>query len=191
MADLTLASSSDVAAQLGRALTSEETARVDALLEKASGLFRKRSGQTFTPGQSLVRLKVNGGLVRLPESPVVDVISVTDDDSTPIEYTLFGQTITLCRRSDRFVRVDYKHGSDTVPDLVRVTVAEVVARVLRIAPGAMTGLSQFQKTDGPFSRGGTYAPWAVGGQLMLSPDDISTALLFRAPHSGNLIVQTP
>jgi len=196
MAVVQLASSTDVAEALGRDLTSDEEARVGAILDKASELFRRRSGQQFTPGTSLVRLKVNGGKVYLPQRPVVSVDSVTDDDGNAIEHTLFGQWLTTCLSSHRFVRVTYSHGAEEVPDLVRLCIAEIAAKVLSISPKARAGITQGTTTTGPFTDTETYATWAIGGQTMLAPDDDKFALSYRlkvptvwvpsapAPYSG-------
>lgn len=183
----TLASSADVAALLGRDLTSSEMEQVDALLVQASALFRKVAGRDFTPGRFKNRLKVNGGEVRLPNTPVTVVHSVTDDDGNPIDFKAFGSTLTTCLRSHRFVRVDYEGGGD-VPELVTSTVAGMVTRLFNVDARAKAGMSQFQETTGPFSEGGTFASWAVGGQLMLAPADAAVAQSYRAPRLSNTVV---
>ncbi len=176
-------------AALGRDLTPQEQSQVASKLAKASELFRNAAGRDFTPGRKTSRLKVNGGEVRLPQTPVTAVHSVTDDDGNPIEWTnLFGATLTVPLLSHRFVRVDYSFGADEVPKLVTETVAEMVARVFDVDKRAKAGLSQYQKTTGPFSEGGTFASWAVGGQVMMSPADQAVAASFRAPRLSNTVV---
>lgn len=179
MAVVQLATSADVKAALGRDLTPSETARVGAILDKASELFRRRSGQMFTAGSSVVRLKVNGGRVCLPQRPVVSVASVTDDRGDAVEYDLSGQWLTVPLLSHEFVTVDYSHGG-TVPDVVRLAVADLARRVLLVHQDASTGVSQRSETTGPFTESQTFAAWAVGGQTMLSPDDVALADSFRA-----------
>lgn len=188
MAVTQLASAADVKAALGRDLTSDESARVGAILDKASELFRLRSGQQFTSGTSDVRLKSNGGIVRLVQRPVVSVESVTTDDGAPVAFELVGSSLHTNLRSHEFARVQYTHGG-TVPDLVRLTVAEIAKKVLAVPADARSGLSQFSRTDGPFTDSGTYAAWAVGGQTMLSPDDAAIADSFRV-RGGSVIVQS-
>lgn len=183
-----LASDTDVAGALGRDLTPSEVVQVQAKLVQASELFRNAANRTFTPGRKTVRLKVNAGEVRLPESPVVTVHSVTDDDGTAIEHTLFGVTITVPRCSARFVRVDYSFGSADVPALARETVAAMVARVMDVDKLAKAGLSQFQTTTGPFTDGGTFATWAVGAQVLMAPADIVAAESFRPPRVPSTVV---
>ena len=189
MAIVQLATSTDVAASIGRALTALETARVGAILDKASELFRDRSGQRFAPGTSTVRLKVNAGRVYLPQHPVVAVTTVTDDDGTAVEYTLLDQWLTLERRSDQFVNVSYSHGG-TVPELVRLTIADIARKVLTIDPSAATGMSQHSRTTGPFTEYAMYATWAIGGQTMLAPDDNAIADTFKV-RVPNVIVSIP
>jgi len=182
-----LASIDDVESLLGRDLTSSEALQAPALIKQASELFRNSAGRSFTPGRFTNRLKVNGGEVRLSNSPVTLVHSVTDDDGNPIEYTVYGSTLTTCLRSHRFVRVDYEGGGD-VPDIVTSTVAGMVARLFNVDARAKAGMVQFQKTAGPFSEGGTFAAWAVGGQLMMSPNDVAVAQQLRAPRLPNTTV---
>lgn len=179
MAVVQLASSADVADALGRALTSDETARVDAILDKASELFRLESGQYFTAGTSTVRLRAVDSKVELEQRPVVSVTSVTDDDGVAVVYELSQSTLKLTDVTPgQFVQVEYTHGG-VVPDLVRLTVAEVAKKVLSIAPKAVAGVVQHSETTGPFTDSDTYATWAQGGQTMLAPADVAIARKFR------------
>jgi len=186
-----LATSEDVVAALGRALTDSEAAQAEAALRQASELFRTAAGRQFTPGRKLTRLKVNGGEVRLPQSPVTEVHSVTTDDGAPLSYRSFQSTICVDLLSHRFVRVDYSFGDAIIPELVAGTVAGMVARVFSLDGRAKAGLTQYQTTTGPFSGGGTFAAWAVGGQIMLAPADIAIARSFRAPRLSNTVVHRP
>lgn len=178
MAVTQLASVDDVEEAFGRDLTSVESARVGAILDKASELFRLASGQQFTAGQSEVRVKVNGGRVFLRQSPVVEVLSVTDDAGHDVPFTLFKQWLTVPKISHEFVIVDYSHGGD-VPDLVRLTIADVARQILSIDKNAVQGMTQQSETAGPFTGQSTYATWAQGGATRLAPDDIAVARSFR------------
>jgi len=185
-----LASAADVATALGRSLTPAELLRVGPILDKASELFRRQSGQQFTAGTSTVRLKVNGGRVYLTQAPVVSVATVVDDDAVAVTYTRAGQWLTVeDLTSADFVTVTYTHGGD-VPDLVRLTIAEIGAKVLSVDPKARAGVSQFAHSEGPYSESGTYATWAVGGQTMLAPADVAIANSYR-PKVPTVWVQTP
>lgn len=185
-----LASSEDVAAHLGRSLTAAEDDRVGGILAKASALFRRTSRQDFTEGESTVRLKVNGGEVRLEQIPAVAVSEVADDKGIDIDHELAGQRLTVTRNgcplaSHEFVTVTYTHGA-TVPDLVRETIAEIAAKVLRIDPKAAAGITTTTHAAGPFSESDTYAGWALGGTTMLSPSDQELALSYR--YKGTQVI---
>lgn len=191
MAVVQLASPEDVVRLLGRGLTSEEAARVDGILDKASELFRRRSGQKFTPGTSLVRLKVTANYVDLPQRPVASVQSVTLDvaGGAAVAYDLFQSRLTLHGvHAGTMVRVAYTHGSDTVPDLVRLTIADVARKVLLIDPNATTGVTQYSETTGPFTEQSTYATWAQGGETRLSPEDNAIADSFRVKNYGSILL---
>ena len=178
MAVYQLASQEDVEAVLGRVLTSAEAARVDAVLDKLSELFRRESGQQFTPGSSTVRLKVNAGRVYLPQTPLDEIVSVVDDDAVAVEFTAAGSWLTTGLASHQFVTVEYSHGG-IVPDLVRLAVADAARQVLTVDSYAATGVSQRGVTTGPFSDQFTYAAWAQGGSSRLSPDDVALARSYR------------
>ncbi len=189
MASTPLAAPKDVEALLGRDLTSEEAAKADAMLAKASADFRRAAGRRlFTPGTTTARLKVDGGQVWLKQLPVTDVTSVVDDDGRPVPYTRTGQVLCVPLDSARFVTVTYTHGSAEVPDDVVSAVADCVARVLKVDPRAASGVSQTQhsETRGPFTESGSdsFASWAVGGSVMLSPSEMATARSYRTrrPH---------
>jgi len=190
MAVVQLASSADVVAALGRDLTSDESARVGAILDKASELFRHRSGQQFTAGTSLVRLKVTADYVDLPQRPVVSVQSVTQDvaGGATISHDLFQSRLTLHGvHAGTMVRVAYTHGG-AIPDLVRLTFADVAKKILSIDARAATGLTQFSETNGPFTEQYTYATWAQGGETRLSPEDNAIADSFRVKTYGSILL---
>lgn len=192
MAEFTpLAVDTDVAATLGRDLTSSEALRVPGILAKASELFRLEADQLFTPGTSTVRLQVVGGEVHLPEKPVTDVTAVVDDCGNAVSYTRAdgASILRTCLGSDQFVTVTYAHGSDTVPELVKQTIAEVAAKVLSVPAEARTGIARLSETKGPFTTQVEYATWAQGGQTMLAPDDQAIARKFR-PKRRRIIVQS-
>lgn len=174
-----LAKDTDIEAILGRVLTDEEKARSGAVLKKLSELFRKESGQNFTPGESHVELKVSGGRVYLPQRPVDEVAEVTTRDGVPVSWTLFKQWLDVPLTSAQMVRVKYTHGSETVPDLVVSTIADAARQVLQIAPEAVSGMAQESDGAGPFQQSNSYAAWAQGGSTRLSPEDRATARSFR------------
>ncbi len=72
-----LATKPDLAARLGRDFTSDEAARVDALLADSSALVRAYTGQDFAAvAAQTVTLRAQGGMIRLPQRPVTAVDSV-------------------------------------------------------------------------------------------------------------------
>lgn len=173
-----LASEADVKEAFGRDLTPDEKARVGAILDKASELFRSASRQHFTKGRSTVHLKVNGGRVYLRQRKATEVHSVRNDAGQTVPHSLLGQWLTVPLGSHGFVVVDYSHGGD-VPDLVRLTIADVARQVLSINPNAAEGVTQYSETTGPFTDQFTYATWAQGGSTRLAPDDLAVAQSFK------------
>lgn len=184
----TLATAEDVAALLGRGLTTSERARVDADLVKLSARFRREARRQFTPGTSTVRRKINGREVWLPESPVTAVTAVLLSnpggplDGEPAEFIwTAGQTVYLAHRwgDHRFVLVTYNHGADQVPPEVLAAVAEAAKRPFDLDEAAKAGAQQASKTAGPFTESRTYPAWAIGGEAQLSPNDLALARTFR------------
>lgn len=189
-----LAGIEDVQTQLRRDLTTAETALAPDVLAKASDAFRRIAGQEFTPGESTVRLKVEGGQVRLAQTPVDEVQTVVDDDGVDIDFTVKEQWLWVTRNgcplaSHEFVTVTYSHGGE-VPDLVRITIAEAAARALNIPAPARAGSSTYSRNAGPYSESNTFAAWAVGGATSLSPEDRAVAASYRY-RGTKVIVQQP
>jgi len=172
---MALATISDVEARLGRTLTAGETTKANAYLADASALFVQRAVQKFEVGESTVRLFPKDGIVRLIQRPVIDVVDVTDLDGNSIDYTWDGHQSLYDLGSYSPVTVNYEHGSATIPDDVVAVVAGMVARTLSISPDAAAGVQQ--QTVGPFSQ--SYASWAVGAQVMMSPAEAKVADAYR------------
>lgn len=186
-----LATSADVVNALGRALTPSEESGVDDRLITASGLFRDEARRQFTPGRKTVRLKVNGGEVRLPESPVTVIHSVATPDGLVTTYSRSGNVLSVGLRSDQFVTVDFSFGSADVPAEVRTAVAAMVARIYGVDERAAAGMTQFSSGEGPYSESGQFATWAVGGQVILAPADAAIARRYRPPRLTSTIVSAP
>lgn len=182
-----LAVPADVEEALGRDLTSSEQARVDAALAHASSLFRLEAKCDFAHATLTRRLKVNGGEVRLPGGPVLDVVSVTDAAGAGVPFTRFGRVLQVDQPSDNFLTVTYVTDTD-IPSIVVTTVASMVARSFSVDPRAQAGMTQYQNATGPFTEGGTFASWAVGGQILLSPADSAVAAKFRGTRLPSTVV---
>ena len=172
---MALATITDIEARLGRSLTAVETSKATAFLTDASALFIQRAVQKFEQGESVVRLFPRDGVVRLMQRPVIEVTEVKDLDGNEIYYTFDGHQSLYDLGSYTPVTVSYEHGSTTIPDDVIAVVAGMVARTLSINPDAASGVQQ--QTVGPFSQ--TYATWAVGGQVMMSPVEAKVADSYR------------
>lgn len=172
---MALATIGDVEARLGRSLTVAEISKASAYLDDASALFIQRAVQKFEQGESTVRLFPRDGVVRLVQRPVIDIVDVTDIDGVSIDYTFDGHQSLYDLGAYTPVTVTYEHGSTTIPADVVAVVAGMVARTLSISPDAAAGVQQ--QTVGPFSQ--SYAAWAVGGQVMMSPTEAKVADSYR------------
>ena len=183
-----LATKEAVAQALGRDLTDEESKRAEHLLTILSAKFCQEARTTFTPVTYTHRVKVNGRHARPQRLPLIAVTSVVDDDAQPVPFTLRHGYIDVDLPSDRFVTMTYQAGYAEVPDVVVAQVADSVARILKIDPKAAAGATQASTTTGPFSQSATFASWTIGGQAMLSPDDIALARQYRPRRNGNVWV---
>lgn len=172
---MALATIADVEARLGRELTTAEESQANAWLDDASAMFIQRAVQKFEIGESRVRLFPRDGVVRLVQRPVIEVIEVTDIDGVEIDFTYDGHQSIYELGTYSPVIVNYEHGSDDVPDDVVAVVAGMVVRTLLIPADAAAGIQQ--QAVGPFSQ--SYASWAVGRQVLLSPSDIEVANYYR------------
>ncbi len=178
---MALATVADVEARLGRELTVEENTQATAWLEDASALFVQRSIQQFEVGESTVRVFPRRGIVRLIQRPVIAVTNVVDINDNPVSFTWDGFQSLFEVGTGLPLKVTYEHGSDTIPEVVVGVVAGMVARRLSTAGDAVSGVTQ--QTVGPFSQ--SYATWAVGGQIMLSPAEAAVADSYRTKLMGN------
>jgi hypothetical protein len=172
---MALATIADVEARLGRSLTVAETSKANAYLVDASAMFIQRAIQKFEVNESNVRLFPKDGVVRLIQRPVIEIISVQDIDGVEIDYTWDGRQSLYDLGDFRGVTVTYEHGSAEIPADVVAVVAGMVARTLSISPDAAAGVTQ--QTVGPFSQ--SYATWAVGAQVMMSPAEMKVADYYR------------
>jgi hypothetical protein len=172
---MALATIADVEARLGRTLTEAEESKANAYLTDASAMFIQRAVQKFEVGESDVRLFPKDGVVRLIQRPVISIISVQDIDGNEIDYTWDGRQSLYDLGDFRGVVVNYEHGSADIPADVVAVVAGMVARTLSISPDAAAGVTQ--QTVGPFSQ--SYATWAVGAQVMMSPAEMKVADYYR------------
>lgn len=199
-----LADESDVVTELGGSITAAQSARVPSLLIKASAAFRREAGRRqFTNDTYTQRLQVVDGRVRLPEPPVESVTSVVDDSGNTVVYTQVGDWLKVsghhhnydnsfgCYRppglgSGWFVTAAYAGGA--VPDEVRVTVAQIVARALKTNPVAATGVKSQDSTMGPFSGRTEFFDWAAE-VITLTDEECALAASFIYPGTNPIVYQ--
>ena len=172
---MALATIADVEARLGRSLTAGETSQATAWITDASAMFVQRAVQKFEDSESTVRLFPRDGVVRLVQRPIIEIVTVSDIDGTEIEYTYDGHQSIYELGTYSPVIVNYEHGSADIPDDVVAVVAGMVVRTLLIPDDAAAGVQQ--QTVGPYSQ--SYANWAVGRQILMSPSDIEVANYYR------------
>lgn len=158
-----LATTADLVAELGRALTADEAAKAPGLLASASARIRAYCKREFTTVlNDVVVLRPVGALLRLPNTPVTAVDQVemigtagtADRVMAAAEWAFDGvDTIELWPASYRqdwptvsgtyanAYRVTYDHGAGVVPEFIVSKAVEVVLRHL-ITPSPVAGLVQ-------------------------------------------------
>ncbi|MFD7705711.1 hypothetical protein [Streptomyces sp. NPDC059786] len=168
-----LASPVDLESRLGRPLTGPETARAEALLADASALVRSYTGRTFTrTDDETIVVRAQQGEIRLPQTPVIDVIRVVAigsggapdlpvigwqwDGLDLIRTAADSPAINLPERwydeddtdYPGTYRVTYSHGTAEVPADIVAVVARMTLRTLTspTMAGGVTG-----ETIGPYS----------------------------------------
>jgi len=177
-----LADSDDVASALGlpdaEALTEEQSARVDGLLERVSDAFQRLTGRVFADGATTVRAAIVDGRARLP-SVVSEVTAVSTVDGDELDFDVDGNCVTVTRNGRLLVTgtvivVDYVCGD--VPAGIRAFVAQVVARHLSVNPDERKAVDV---SSGPFRE--RLADWATSTGLF-TPDELADINMYRDPH---------
>jgi len=185
-----LATTSDVAEVLGRALTPDELTVATIRLVRASVKFRQAAERPngWTSQRGRVRVKVDGGEAVLPEPPD-QIVSVEDEDGRPVPYQVAGLLLRTPLSSCRMVWVDYEWSSVAPADVVEV-VAGMVARTmdgqaLTLPPG----VESYADTTGPFRDTTRVAKWAQGGSRVPNLSDADRAVAKRhSPYRGHVWV---
>lgn len=138
---MALATSADLEDRLGRSLTSEEAAQVDALLDDVSAAVEVYTGRKFTRATYELRTRVKRGRVRLPYRPVHDVADVTDRFGDAVRWEWDGLDTVLvdcCQFPGRaplqVVDITYDGGPDEVPPAILGIVCAIALRALGIDP---------------------------------------------------------
>ena len=167
-----LATIQDLQDRLGRALTDTEAARAPALLDDASALIRAYTGQTFDlVADEEVVLRVQAGIVRLPQRPVTAVsavvaiggagmpdIAVVDWVFDGVDQVQLGDGASVINLPEIWwddedgypgtYRVTYSHGYATPPADVVAVACAMVLRTLT-APTTQGGITS--ETIGAYS----------------------------------------
>ena len=199
-----LASKADLAARLGRDITCEEDARLDALLADASALVRAYTGQDFAEtADAEVTLRAQGGMIRLPQRPVTAVSSVVAigwqgvpdialadwwwDGLDQIRIGAGNYVINLPETwwddEDGYpgtFRVTYSYGYAAPPADVVAVVCGMVLRTLT-APTAAGGVTS--ETIGPYS----YRLESAGIGTSVSLGDVERKTLARYRRTAGTI----
>lgn len=174
---------------LGQVENEQEAQKV---IDRLSELFCLQAGQDFQVKPYSHLVKVNGGIARLPVTPIVEIKSVTDHaNGEPVAFELTHGLLRVKAKSHQIIEVDYVAGYDGAPEIVKSQLVDSVLRCLNVDSAAKSGATQVTKTAGPFSQSRSFAAWAVGGQIMLSPDDIALAKVFQPVKTGNIWVMEP
>jgi hypothetical protein len=196
-----LATQTDVEAELGRALTSPEVARINALLGRASALVRAAcDNQPFTRTTNVSTLVARGSKIRLPHRPVISVASVvlnlpSNLGAVSLAVWSFDQVDTIYLTPWDYIAnlpailedidlslrvlsytVTYDSGYTTIPeDVVRVVAGSVARALYAPTPGLQS------ETIGGYSY--KLADGYVTGTPTLTPDDITILAKYGNGHA--------
>ena len=191
---MALAAKTDLVARLGRDITCEEDARIDALLDDSAALIAAYTGQVFALVEDdTIVIRAQGGLIRLPQRPVTDVASVTavggNLPDVPLADWAWDEIDTIRLGSGHCVinlpeqwwdldgypgtyRVVYSHGYASPPADVIAVQCGMVLRTLT-APTAAGGI--ISETIGPYS----YRLDAAGAGTAVTLSDMDRRALAR------------
>lgn len=169
-----LADEIDLEGRLGRSFSVSEYTQATLLLEDASAAVRGYTGQEFTPSTTTTRLRVNGGIVRLPQRPVTAVTLVKDMNAATVDFTWHqGDRVDLSanvlaaaswepQRGDlSFVDITYTHGSEIVPLDIVAVVCQMAGRALG-NPADQSGTQTESIDDYSYTLGGAAAAGPLG-----------------------------
>lgn len=198
-----LATKADLVARLGRDVTCEEDARLEALLADASALVRAYTGRDFEQTtDDVVILRGQGGTIRLPQRPVTKVSLVQaigaagTPDITLVDW-IFDGIDTIRVGEGNYVinlpaiwwdddgypgtyRVTYSHGYATPPPDVVMVVCSMVLRTIT-APTMVGGLTS--ESIGPYS----YRLESAGVGTAVSLGDMERKALARYRRTTGMI----
>lgn len=168
-----LVSVDDVVCRLGRVVTEAEEDRLDCLIADASAAVRAYTGQHFTLVEDdVVRLKVKGGMIRLPQRPVITVAVASTTGTTLLHTWDAGPQVwlssslpvinaTFNSRSPQYVDVTYTHGYEAIPEDIVAVVCQMAARALG-TPADQTGVQSETVVSYSYQLGAAAAAGGIG-----------------------------
>lgn len=157
-------------------LSDIQRTKIERLLVDASAKVRRYTKQDFTIGISTIKLNPRFRSVSdLPQKPVIRIIA---EDGR----SYHGDLDDWCPGSG-VQEVTYEHGYTRVPDDIVAVVCGMVQRTMNVHQLARTGVASQQV--GPYSI--SFAGWATGGNLTLSPEERRELKTWRTPMAGSLL----
>lgn len=158
-----LATADDLAGRLGRTLTDAETDQAELLLADASAAVRAYCGQQFSLAEQTTRIRVRGGVIRLPQRPIASIDAVADPDGNDLDFTWYaGDRVVLSSPwAATWADVTYTAGYEEIPADIVAVVCQIAGRALG-RPADQTGLSSETIGQYSYSVGGAAAAGALG-----------------------------
>jgi hypothetical protein len=133
---MAFATAEDLATYMGRDFSAEETATATQALDIATATIQNYTGQKLTAvtDETVTVPRVSTTLVLLPEIPVNNVDSVTDDGELLVfdEDYIWHSSGVIHRLTGGFTRsvvVQYDHGYTTIPDDIKGACLSIAARL--------------------------------------------------------------
>lgn len=171
----------------------------EAMLNQASARFRSEAGGNQIEVTLYQRVMTPvGGFIQLPHAPVVSIsaVKILNDDGTPgttvtgwvfdgkrqIDVTGLGSDVWLNGPSwndcdeGRNIWVEWTAGHDPIPEDVRWTVAQMVARAADAGPAGVTS-----EQIGDFSR--SFGAFTASGAGSMTKEERAVAHRYRAKRN--------
>ena len=123
----------ELAAFMGRAFTTSETAHAQAVINVVEGAIESETGISFTPVMDdAIRIQADGhGIIELRSRPVTSVASIVDMDGIEIDYVEFDGLSTLYNLyPNQVVDIVYSHGFATAPKDIKGVALGSASRVM-------------------------------------------------------------
>jgi hypothetical protein len=143
-----LVSVAELGALLGRTFTPEQEEQAQALLDQASSVVRAYLRQDITRAETTDTFTMRradrlrpgcGGMVTLPQRPIVDIANVLVDGAEVVDWWQDGDELLVTAWSWALppaahrppqVTVTYTHGWETVPGDIKAIVVQAANRVM-------------------------------------------------------------